>query len=134
MEKRAILGLALIPLGIVLGSGYWLWAQWRPYESNPIADSSWKVGGQPWTITFQVVDSHGTPLPSICVSADDPSGGTCGNTGQNGEWVFLPDGGLLSFSLNGVRVMKERDLFFAPAPSAEGWKLRVIVKDLGAIQ
>src|SRR5262249_7488070 len=113
---------------------HWLWTQWRPYESNGIADSAWTSGGQPYRITFQVVDTAGSPLPGVDVKMDDPSGGGAGTTDPNGEWVYQPDGGLLTFQLNGVSVMKERDLLFARGPGKAGWKLRVVVKDSAAFK
>ncbi len=130
--------LVLLILGAVLLSSatwptYWVWTQLRPYESNAIADSSWTPGGQPYRITFRVVDVAGSPLPGIGVTLVDPSGGDSGTTDANGEWVYHPDGGLLTFRLNGVSVMKERELLLAPEAGKNGWKLQVVVKDLAAI-
>jgi hypothetical protein len=112
---------------------YYLWTQWRPYEHHPVADSSWTAGGQPGKITFRVVDSAGLPLQGVKVRMVDPSGGGEGLTDGNGEWVYQPDGGLLTFSLNGVPVMRQRNLFLAPERRSRGWLLTVVVKDLRAI-
>ncbi|MEX0701581.1 MAG: hypothetical protein WD069_05735 [Planctomycetales bacterium] len=131
--KRTLLILAAAIVAGCAWPAYFLWTELRPYESNAIADSSWTAGGEPYHVTVRVTDADGSPLSGVDVDLEDPSGGGAGTTDANGEWAYHPDGGLLTFSLNGVPMMQERLAIFAKGPGKEGWILRVIVKDPAAI-
>jgi hypothetical protein len=123
----------LIFVVLSIGSGYLGYRYMtRPYYSNAVAYTEWKVGGAPHTVTVTVLGPKGEPVSGVETGVADSSGGSMGTTDRNGKVkVTLAEADLVEITINRVSVM-ECDPMFSPSP-APGLLVNVRVKDLKAI-